>query len=375
MSESFYEKARSAYRQGGVRYLLRRGVRFLKVRFLELVLWRVLPKAATLRTIARSRSLTGLYHLLNGSFYREQRAILCGRAAYHELEAERREPRHRVIRNVHRLEKGLSMRDRRPVFAEGYIRELVGDLKAVWARGEPDDQLLWAMDVVAEYFRTVRSTRAIEAAEEEFQVLVTAVGYEPGGRAPFVRRELPEPTVSLEQLHQLARRRKSTRWFRERPVPRDTLRQAVKVALESPSACNRQSYEFRFYDDTDLIDRISELAIGATGYRQNIPCLAVLIGKQRAYFDVRDRHVIYIDGALAAMVFQLAIETRGLASCCINWPAIPRNERRMEERLGLECDEAVIMLMAIGFPDPDGMVPYSKKKNLKETCSFNRTQS
>lgn len=374
MTESLLQKARSRYREAGAWGLLRRAARFGRVRFLDHFVWRILPKAKTLRLIARSRVLTGLYHLLSGSFYREQRAILCGRASYHELEAERGDPRHRIIRSVHRLEKGLSTRDRRPVFGEGYIGELVGDLRAVWDRREPDDQLRWAMDVTAEYFRVVDATPAIETAEEEFRALLDEVGYEPGGRAPFARQELPDVSVSPDQIASLARRRKSTRWFRDRAVPRDRLREAVAVAMESPSACNRQSYEFRFFDDAGLIDRISELAIGATGYRHNIPCLAVLVGRQRAYFDIRDRHVVYIDASLAAMAFQFALETRGLASCCINWPAIPRRERGMEERLGLDCDEVVVMLMAVGFPDPDVPIPYSKKKDVDQVCSFNQAR-
>lgn len=375
MVKSLYKKIRAAFQEGGVRAIARRTARFLGTRFTENILWRILPKSRVLRFIARSRLLTGGYHFLSQSFYREQRANLCGRAIYHELEEERREPRHRIIRSVHRLEKGLSMRERRAVFAESYIGELVGDLEVVWARVDPDEQLLWAMDVVAEYFRAVDSTPIIDKAESEFRSLLDEIGYEPGGRAPFARGELPEASVTIDQMKELARRRKSTRWFQDRRVPRARLRDAVEVAMESPSACNRQSYEFRFYDDADQIDRISELAIGATGYRYNIPCLVVLIGKQRAYFHIRDRHVIYIDASLAAMAFQLALETQGLASCSINWPAIPEAERRMEERLGLACDEAVVMMMAVGYPDPEGMVPFSQKKELGAVCSFNSSST
>jgi nitroreductase len=141
--------------------------------------------------------------------------------------------------------------------------------------------------------------------------------------------------------------------------------------MQSPSACNRQSYEYRLYDDPGLIEEISSLAIGASGYNDNIPCLAVIVGKQRAYFDTRDKHVIYIDASLSAMAFQFALETRGLASCCINWPAIPENEQKIETLLNLEPDECVIMLMAIGYPDPDGMIPYSEKKEIESLRSYN----
>ena len=90
----------------------------------------------------------------------------------------------------------------------------------------------------------------------------------------------------------------------------------------------------------------------------------MIVGRQRAYFSERDRHLIYIDGALAAMSFVLALETLGLSSCCINWADIEAQERKMARLLQLEPDERVIMLVAIGYPDPEERVPYSAKKML-----------
>jgi len=85
--------------------------------------------------------------------------------------------------------------------------------------------------------------------------------------------------------------------------------------------------------------------------------------------------VIYIDANLAAMAFQFELEVQGLASCCINWPAIPRNERKMVQLLGLGGDEQVVMLMAIGYPDPDGMLSYSEKKAIKSIQSYYEYQT
>jgi nitroreductase len=63
-----------------------------------------------------------------------------------------------------------------------------------------------------------------------------------------------------------------------------------------------------------------------------------------------------------ALVF--ALETLGLSSCCINWPDVEAQEREMERLLGLEPDERPVMLIAIGYPDPDALVPASGKKSL-----------
>lgn len=365
-------RAHALYRRHGLWQLCRRGTVFALEKLTGAVVWRVLPKDRTLYAIARSRVLTALYFLLRGTFYEEQRSVLCGLAKHHELEASADSPRHRLVRGVHRIEKGLSMRDRRDVFAEGYVEEVVADLAAEWPDdGEPDRQLRWAVDVLTEYFDVVEPTEPIADAESRFAEFLDDVAYAPGEKVPFPRREIDGTPVAYPELKQLARQRTSTRWFQQRPVPRSELDDALEVALQSPSACNRQSWEFRFFDDRDLIEDVASLAIGANGYDDNIPCLAVVVGKLRAYSEDRDKHVIYIDASLAAMAFQFALESRGLAACCINWPAIPRNQRRMAELLGLDADESVVMLMAIGYPDPDGMIPYSEKKPVAELRSFN----
>jgi nitroreductase len=97
----------------------------------------------------------------------------------------------------------------------------------------------------------------------------------------------------------------------------------------------------------------------------------VLVGRLRAYFDPRDRHVIYIDASLAAMAFQFALEVQGVGSCCINWPDVRDREQKIGQLLGLAPDERVIMLISFGYPDPTGLVPYSQKKSLDELRRYN----
>lgn len=125
------------------------------------------------------------------------------------------------------------------------------------------------------------------------------------------------------------------------------------------------------YDDPEILEELRELPIGVRGYAENIPCLVVLVGKQRAYFHDRDKHTVYVDASLAAMSFELAIETLGLASCSINWPAIRRKEKQLEELLSLNPDEEAILFIAVGYPDEEGMLPYSEKKPLDMIRSYN----
>jgi len=172
----------------------------------------------------------------------------------------------------------------------------------------------------------------------------------------------------------LAKRRRSVRWFEPRPVPRAMIDRALEVALQSPSACNRQPFVFHVFDEPTLVQQVCEIPMGTKGYRHNIPAIAVIVGRQRAYFSERDRHLIYIDGSLAAMGFMYALEVQGLSSCPINWPDIEEKEQQMADLIGLGPDERPVMLVAIGYPDLEGLVAYSQKKPLDEARTFNHVR-
>jgi nitroreductase len=102
--------------------------------------------------------------------------------------------------------------------------------------------------------------------------------------------------------------------------------------------------------------------MGTTGYAENIPALVVVLGDLSCYPEERDRHVAYIDASLAAMQFMLALETLGLASCPINWPDIEYRERLMDRELELPPHLRPVMLLAVGYAEPSGGVPFSAKK-------------
>jgi len=91
-----------------------------------------------------------------------------------------------------------------------------------------------------------------------------------------------------------------------------------------------------------------------------------------AYFHERDRHVIYIDASLSAMAFMLALETLGLSSCCINWPNLQDKETAVAKMLGLRPYENVVILIAIGYPMAESLIPASDKKSLPEIRAYNK---
>jgi len=327
----------------------------------------------------RSERLASLYYLLvPDAFGREHRAVLAGRRRY-TAELEDGRQRYLLRRNVHMLEKGLSMSPRRDVFAVDYIRETVASFQSlqgdVAGACEADRELQWANDVLTAYFDVAGPHPVIDAARAAFAA--APLGSDPRsptpGLRPYRRVLDAPPPVAYEDLLALAERRRSVRWFSDEPVRRELIERAIEVAALSPSACNRQPFEFRVFDDPEQVAEVADVPMGTRGWKHNIPVFVVIVGTLSAFFSERDRHLIYTDGCLAAMSFVLALEAQGLSSCCVNWPDIAEREARMAELLDLQPHERPVMCIAVGHPDPEGLVPFSHKRPTHQLLRWNGT--
>ena len=336
------------------------------------ILW--LGERALIRAGSHNRFLAGLYYtIFNHCFIHEQMAILAGRLAYNKSLLSPNGSIALLRRNVHRIEKGIIMRPRRVPFALDYIEETVNAFVLSRSMSSIDSsELRWASDVLSEYFSICSSSseslcnlRAIfnSAAITPFENTELQIPY---------KRDLSSPSpVDLDSLMALAIRRRSVRWFLKNPVPRSMIEGAIELAGLGPSACNRQPFEFRVFDDAELVQKIIRIPFGLAGYGHNVPCIIVIVGKYRNYFSERDRHLIYIDSSLAAMGLLFGLEAQGLSSCCVNWPEVDDQNILMSGLLHLDSDERPTMLIAIGFPDPDGLVPRSTKKSLSFMRRYN----
>lgn len=303
------------------------------------------------------------FFLFDRSFDREHLAVLRGQLAFKAANKHPADSSPLLRRNVHRLEKGLLMRPQRPVFAEDYIAETVDIfVRAAAQTSFSASELSWANDVLQRYFATVDHTKIIAQAYQRFHA---AKAPSDGEKVPFSYQQLTDTSVTYADFLALCQRRHSVRWFDAKQPDRADILRAVTAAAEAPSACNRQPFSFRLFY-AEQAQAIAELAMGTVGFAKNIPALLVVVGDLSAYKETRDRHLIYIDASLAAMQLMLALETLGLASCPINWPDIEVREARMQQALQLDSIERPVMLIAIGYADPTGLVAYSEKKTAEQ---------
>ncbi len=317
------------------------------------------------------------YTFISQSFLREYYAVLSGKKKYLNDSENYQNSYYLLVRNTHRIEKGILMIPRRKIFAKGYIEETVNAYVNIIRNDSnllvDDNQIKWADDVLNEYFTVVGDDEYISRQEDLYNKIRITHGNGISTDTKMIPyfRDCNNLEMSYDHLFNLSVHRRSVRWYSKKKVSRSLIDKALEIAALSPSACNRQPFEYRIFDDPKLVEKVINIPMGTKGYAHNVPVVAVVLGNLDAYFDERDRHLIYIDASLANMSFMYALETLGLSSCPINWPDIRKKEAKMKELLKYEDYQKPIMLISIGYADHKGKVAYSAKRSINKLRRYN----
>lgn len=265
-----------------------------------------------------------------------------------------------ISTRYHTLEKGLTMPGRKTSFGLDVSSQLALSL-ADWTRRDfpgDDSQAVAAKEVLALHGRALRSgssrSRDLEGAFEG----VT------GGYRVYDASSLKNGARG--DFGQLARARRSIREFSAEPMRAETIVEAISLAQQSPSSCNRQSARVRWSLDREMIDRVLELQNGNRGFGHLATGLLIITSDARAYAGVGDRRQGAIDVGMFSMSLLYALHYLGAGACPLNWSTTPKADRALR-KTGLIPDyEEVIMMIACGNIEGKLVIPLSARLGLQD---------
>jgi nitroreductase len=310
----------------------------------------------SLRTYIEQRTLFWMFLVWRRNLRHILRAVQYGVNANEGLGDE-----YNLRRFTHLLEKGICRTQFRPTFADAFIETAVDLWMRLSRNNGIDPSLLhWSSGVYGRYFGLAGNR---SPAADRAQAKFVAAQRELRGASWLARpaKERSPCRISPEAFHGLAERRRSIREFLPKEVPLQEIRDAMATALLSPSACNRQAFRFHFSRDPATIAAIVNAAPGVKGL--TFPAMVVVTVRYCGYFNEREILCPIIDSMQAVMAFQFALETRGLGSVCINWPADSSADKLLRGAIPLQQDEIAIMRLGVGYPHPEALVPLSIKRD------------
>ena len=211
----------------------------------------------------------------------------------------------------------------------------------------------------------------------------------------FPRRDEPQMRARAASLLAEMQTRRSCRFFSDDAVPRDLIESLIAIGHSAPSGANRKPWRFVAVDEPKLKHeiRLAAEAEERASYAHRMPAewleaLAPLgTDANKPFLEIAPWLVVLfridweeIDGqrisnyypaestGLAAGMFLMACHQVGLATLTHT----PSPMRFLREILGRPANEKPYLLIPVGYPAGDCVVPDVPKKPLHEALQWNR---
>lgn len=248
-----------------------------------------------------------------------------------------------MTKDYHGVEKGLSLRDPRRPFGKAVMERLDLLIPAAEAQG-----------VNARFLDHAHSARS---ALLEWN--------ESGAIAEDLSPVREDAHRGIDKPEQFFMSRRSVRDYDSRPVPSEILTEAVSLAINTPSVCNRQAWRVRFYRDDADKAAIRSFQNGNSGLG-DVPVMALITVDAGLFAGVGERNQPWIEGGLFSMSLVWALHGLGVDSCMLNMCQPNRVMDALRQQMNIPEHELVIMLMAVGYGREGHRVARSPRRATDE---------
>ncbi len=274
----------------------------------------------------------------------------------------------RLIRAYHRIEKALSLREPRDGFGKQVAQALARDVERYILRYGIDMTAQVCLNVLTAYIAFHRGRgESIPELESTVQRLKGLAGdrltLTAGGVMQVTAADIR--SAIRGQFAGFVESRHSIRQFAPRPVDPGLIREAVRIAIRTPSACNRQMWRVRAYDG-EAKRRVLALHNGSRGFGHEADKILIVTGDLRYFEGSTERNQVYIDGGMFAMTLIYALHSLGLGTCALNLAIGRRTERKLRRIANIPAWETFIVMIAVGHLPEVLRVAQSPRRSVDE---------
>ena len=274
-----------------------------------------------------------------------------------------------ISMDYHRLEKGMALPSPRHGFGRDVALRLIRSIGRYENDYGPAEVTAFGREALAGYRHFNQGKLAADLQSAIDRLLATPSDAEHhGGVAALTARTLFPFESDTARRFLLSRR--SVRQFDARPVPEELLREAVRIAQQAPSVCNRQSARVFASNQRGKMDEMLRFQNGNRGFGDRLGAVIVVASDMRAFTSLGERNQCWVDGGIFAMSLALALHSLHVGACMLNWSVEPGRDRALRRCLGIDDNHAIITMMGAGFPPDNLVVAASPRRSTDSIVKF-----
>lgn len=251
-----------------------------------------------------------------------------------------------LTKDYHRVEKGLALPAPKRPFGADVLRRL-------------DEMIPQAAEVAAGSTFLARATSARTALAQWNQD-----GNIDDAVAPLLTEATQTPPAA-PGADRLFTTRRSVRHFSPDPIDSAIVHEAISLALNSPSVCNRAPWRVRSYTGEDA-RRVLAHQNGNRGFGDNIPTLLLVTVDAGLMTGAGERNQAWIEGGIFGSTLVWALHSLGVATCMLNLSLTNAAADDLRSETGMNARELPIMMIAVGHAARGARVAASRRRALSE---------
>lgn len=272
-----------------------------------------------------------------------------------------------IVRCTHSLEKGLSLEHVRSGFGYSKIKNACSIIKKYKnnngdMQAEPLIMFIDALESYINYHHNIQyKNDTIEEIENLYVSLIKdikTINHQYGGVKKIERKNYTREDQDL--LARLFKNRHSMREFSKKPIDKEDLRKSIEMAMQCPSACNRQCYRLHIVDKKSF-SLLNNGFEGVGGFADDLEKIMFITGKVSVYRP-GEIHQWVVTSTVFASYLTLSLEAHNIGCCFIQRP-VDYNKQWMDisKSIGAAEDEQLVCCLGIGKLKDSYTVPVSHR--------------
>lgn len=273
-----------------------------------------------------------------------------------------------LIRNIHSIEKGLSLSNPRKMFGKSKIENIINIIEHLNKDNLNDSEYLevrkMAIDVLKEYliFNNNINDEFLKKIKHLIEKNDINSEEKYGGTLEIQRKDLKFDEVEIEKF---IKTRHSIRDFDSKPVDIKTLNKAIELAKYAPSACNRQGFGIYVVDKNNK-SKIANWLSGVGGFAESVDKFIIITGKTSSY-NLSEHEQYIVSASIYVAYLSLTLHLYGLGACiCQRTVTWNKNWDNLRKKLRISEDEQIICVVCVGNLKDTCKVPISHRLNTKK---------
>jgi len=275
-----------------------------------------------------------------------------------------------IIWSYHVIEKGLTMPNRKLGFGFNRLIDLIHAIRSYVARYSCDSnnkQLFFAASVVFSYEKIHNEncfSLPVELVDEIKIIHSMFPRVKPHDEIEFSSKGFFENNDNCFPTFSSARH--SVRDFSNEAIPLDDIIEAIKLAKDCPSACNRQPTKVHIVTKSEQIEFCLERQNGNRGFGKFANKLLIVTADVRTLLGSQELFDLFTNAGIFIMNLSYSLQYKKIGSCILNWYSPIKCDKQIRKELNIPENEVIVSFIVCGKVKEHFMVADSLRYDVSE---------